>query len=213
MAVVRVRQHVNPLSDKYQVSVPIPDWATVFANPQQPLHIDIGCGKGLFLLQMAVLQPDWNFLGLEIRKPLVEQSLKRLEHSGCTNLHLMFCNVNIDFSPLMVSWGDQNPLQQVSIQFPDPWFKKRHQKRRVLQPELVADLARFLPPGGRVILQSDVESVAIEMGDRLGANPAFRRTDAHWLSTSPFPAQTDRERVTLEQGLPVYRAIFERQSD
>lgn len=210
MAVVRVRQHVNPLSDKYRVPVESPVWDKLYANPDQPLHIDIGCGKGLFLLQMAELQPDWNFLGLEIRRPVVEQSLKRLQETGLTNLHLMSCNVNISFHQLMASWGGQNPLRQVSIQFPDPWFKKRHQKRRVLQPELIQDLALFLPSGGRVVIQSDVHEVAVDMCDRLTADPHFARSSADWLPTSPFPAQTDREQVTLAKGLPVYRAIFNR---
>lgn len=208
MAVVRVRQHVNPLSSKYQVSVAMPDWARVYEHPQRPLHIDIGCGKGLFLQQMAQLQPDWNFLGLEIRKPVVEQAQQRVQALGLNNLHIMFCNVNISFRALMSSWGTSTPLKQVSIQFPDPWFKKRHQKRRVLQPGLVQDLADFLPRGGRVVLQSDVEEVAMDMCDRMAETPNFSRTSQQWLPESPFPAQTDREQVTLGKGLPVFRAIF-----
>ena len=210
MAVVRVRQHVNPLSDRYQAPVEAPAWETVFASPQQPLHIDIGCGKGVFALQMAQLQPEWNFLGLEIRKPVVESAQKRQQETGLSNLHFMYCNVNISLRALLESWGNQNPLRQVSIQFPDPWFKKRHQKRRVLQPELVSTLAEFLPSGGRLIVQSDVEEVAVDMCDRIAENPHFLRSSPAWLPTSPFPAQTDRERVTLEQGLPVHRAIFTR---
>ncbi len=210
VAVVRVRQHVNPLSDKYQAPVAMPVWSEAFANPQQPLHIDIGCAKGMFALQMAQLAPQWNFLGLEIRKPVVESAQKRQQEVGLTNLHFMYCNVNISLRALLESWGDPNPLQQVSIQFPDPWFKKRHQKRRVLQPELISTLTQFLPAGGRVVVQSDVEAVAVDMCDRLTENPHFLRSSPDWLPTSPFPAQTDRERVTLEQGLPVYRAIFTR---
>ncbi|PSN13925.1 tRNA (guanosine(46)-N7)-methyltransferase TrmB [filamentous cyanobacterium CCT1] len=210
VAVVRVRQHVNPLSEKYQAPVAVPDWSGVFANSYQPLHIDIGCGKGVFALHMAQLTPAWNFLGLEIRKPVVESAQRRQQEAGLSNLHFMFCNVNISLHTLLESWGDQNPLQQVSIQFPDPWFKKRHQKRRVLQSELVSTLAQFLPTGGRVVVQSDVEAVAVDMCDRFTENSHFLRSSHDWLPTSPFPAQTDRERVTLEQGLPVYRAIFTR---
>ncbi|MEB3288738.1 MAG: tRNA (guanosine(46)-N7)-methyltransferase TrmB [Leptolyngbya sp.] len=210
MAVVRVRQHVNPLSEKYQIPIALPDWNQVFAQPQRPLHIDIGSAKGVFAMEMARLQPEWNFLGLEIRKPLVEQAQRHKEELGLTNLHLMFCNANLSFRPLMESWGEANPLQQISIQFPDPWFKKRHQKRRVLQPALVNDLAHFLPVGGRVVIQSDVEDLALDMVERLGEHPHLARTAPDWLPESPFPAQTDRERVTLAQGLPVYRAVFTR---
>jgi tRNA (guanine-N7-)-methyltransferase len=59
-----------------------------------------------------------------------------------------------------------------------------------------------------VVIQSDVEDLAVDMVERLGEHPQFTPLASHWLAESPFPAQTDRERVTLEQGLPVYRAIF-----
>ena len=207
MAAVRVRQHVNPLSNKYQTAIPALDWPTILRQPEQPLHIDIGCAKGQFLMQMAEQQPNWNFLGLEIRLPLVEAALRQRDALGLQNLHFLFCNANTSLVELLNSFMP-NPLQQVSIQFPDPWFKKRHQKRRVVQPELVQCLADFLPSSGRVVLQSDVQVVAQEMCDRFAEHDAFQRSAADWLVESPFPAQTDREQLTLEKGLPVYRAIF-----
>ena len=79
-------------------------------NRKNPLHIDIGCGKGLFLQRMAELHPDWNFLGLEIRKPVVEQAQRRFEDLGLANLHIMFCNVNISFPALMTSLGNPKPV-------------------------------------------------------------------------------------------------------
>ncbi|XGB43478.1 MAG: tRNA (guanosine(46)-N7)-methyltransferase TrmB [Nodosilinea sp. LVE1205-7] len=208
-----MRQHVNPLGEKYQRPVVLPSWETVYRHPHQPLHVDIGCGKGLFLLEMATLYPDWNFLGLEIRQPLVKQSQRRCQAAGLTNLHFIFCNANLAFRSLMASWPSPQPLRRVSIQFPDPWFKYRHHKRRVLQPALVQDLAEFLPPAGEVVIQSDVEAVARQMRDRLAAFAGFTQSPPDWLPESPFPAQTDRERVTLEQGLMIYRASFIRSCD
>ncbi|MEM1310809.1 MAG: tRNA (guanosine(46)-N7)-methyltransferase TrmB [Cyanobacteria bacterium P01_H01_bin.153] len=207
MAAVRVRQHVNPLSHKYQTQVGKLDWAEIYQNPHQPLHLDIGCAKGYFVSQMACLQPMWNFLGLEIRAPLVEQALQQRDRAGLTNLHFLFGNANASLVELLKTLPSDT-LQQVSIQFPDPWFKKRHQKRRVVQPELVQTLAQYLPVTGRVVLQSDVESVAVEMCDRFSENSTFQRTVDGWLADSPFPAQTDRETLTLNKNLPVFRAIF-----
>lgn len=209
MAAVRVRQHVNPLSHKYRHTVEPPPWDALYARPTQPLHLDIGCAKGHFLRQMAAQQPEWNFLGLEIREPLVDYALKLRDEADQRNLHFVFCNANTSLKTIFQG-GTPLPLQQVSIQFPDPWFKKRHQKRRVVQPELVVQLADLLPCGGRVVLQSDVEEVAQEMCDRFAENAAFARTAAEWLPQSPFPAETERERLTLDKGLPVYRAIFQR---
>ncbi|NJO77387.1 MAG: tRNA (guanosine(46)-N7)-methyltransferase TrmB [Cyanobacteria bacterium RM1_2_2] len=207
MAIVRVRQHVNPLSQKYQQSPELPVWKEIYPNLMQPLHLDIGCGRGHFLLNMAQQQPDWNFLGLEIREPLVMQALQWRTDLGLTNLHYIFCNANSALRPLLQSLPP-NRLKQVTIQFPDPWFKQRHQKRRVVQPEMVDLLAEFLAPEGFVLLQSDVEAVAIEMCERFQAQPIFTRQEPEWLPTNPLPVPTEREQSTLSRGLPVYRAMF-----
>jgi len=206
MAVVRVREHVNPLSQKYQTPASAPDWSTVYAQPEQPLHLDIGCGRGRFLLRMAQLRPNWNFLGLEIRAPLVEQTNHWRDELGLSNLHYIFGNANNSLSALL----RPGSLQGVTIQFPDPWFKRRHQKRRVVQPQLVADLATFLKAGAYLFLQSDVEAVAEEMRDRIADHPAFQPTSKDWLPENPMPVASEREVSTLEQGLPVYRMLFVR---
>ncbi len=210
MVRVRVRQHVNPLSKKYQTPVSPPNWTQVYAQVTRPLHLDIGCARGEFLLSMAQLQPDWNFLGLEIREPLVEQANAKVSELGLSNLHYLFCNVSNSLVPILESLPT-GTLQRVTIQFPDPWFKKRQAKRRLVQPELVDTLARYLTDGGVVFLQSDVEVVAVEMRDRFEIHPAFHRQDADtWLATNPLPVPTEREISTLSRGEPVYRALFVR---
>ncbi|MFN5726794.1 MAG: tRNA (guanosine(46)-N7)-methyltransferase TrmB, partial [Pseudanabaena sp.] len=69
----RVREHVNPLAKKYSVAIAPPIWAEVYADCSKPLSLDIGSARGRYILQMAQLKPDWNFLGLEIREPLVDR--------------------------------------------------------------------------------------------------------------------------------------------
>ncbi|HEY9611982.1 tRNA (guanosine(46)-N7)-methyltransferase TrmB [Allocoleopsis sp.] len=208
MPKVRVRQHVNPLSNKYQTPVQPPKWENIYAQPDQPLHLDIGCARGEFLLSMATLQPNWNFLGLEIREPLVEQANAKVSELGLSNLHYLFCNVNNSLKPLLETFR-VGTLQRVTIQFPDPWFKKRQVKRRVVQPELIDTLAAYLIDGGEVFLQSDVEAVAVQMCDRFEAHPAFQKQGAEtWLATNPLPVPTEREVSTLSHGEPVYRALF-----
>ncbi len=208
---VRVRQHVNPLSNKYQELFSLPDWEKIYAHPSQPLHLDIGCAWGRFLLSMAQLESKWNFLGLEIREPLVEQANQARDELGLRNLHYLFGNANQSLRLVLHSLP-RGILQRVTIQFPDPWFKKRHQKRRVVTPELVADLADALAEGGIVFLQSDVESVAVEMRDRFQKNPAFQIQADSWLETNPMPIATEREQTTLDRGEPVYRALFKKSS-
>ncbi len=207
---VRVRQHVNPLAQKYQTPLSPLEWEKVYLQPNQPLHLDIGCAKGRFLLSMAQIETDWNFLGLEIREPLVHEANKWRDELELTNLHYLFCNVNHSLRSLLSSLPT-GTLQRVTIQFPDPWFKTRHGKRRIVQPQLVEELADYLAPGGIVFLQSDIEFVAVEMRDRFVANPAFHRLGTgKWLAQNPLPVSTEREISTTEKGEPVYRAVFER---
>ncbi len=210
MAAVRVRQHVNPLAKKYQTPANPLDWESFYAQPQQPLHLDIGCAKGVFALKMAQLEPQWNFLGLEIRESLVVDANKLRGELGLSNLHYLFCNANNSLSPLLSSLP-VGRLQRVTIQFPDPWFKTRHAKRRVVQPELVADLAKYLVVGGTVFLQSDQEFIAVEMCNRFQENPNFVQVGTEkWLQDNPLPVPTEREVYTQNKNEPVYRALFVR---
>ncbi len=207
MARFRVRQHVNPLSQKYQTPATPPQWQEVYQDPTQPLHLDIGSGWGSFLLTMAQLHKDVNFLGLEIRKPLVDKANYEKEELALNNLHFLFCNVNNSLGELLSSLPTQG-LQCVTIQFPDPWFKRKHIKRRVIQPELVDILAQFLISGGTVFLQSDVEAMTKEMRQSFDKHPAFKQQHEEvYLTENPFPP-TEREAYTLKLEKPVYRAFI-----
>ena len=152
---VRIRQHVNPLSAKYQKVIQCPEWPTVFAKPHQPLHLDIGCARGRFVENLAQHSPEWNVLGVEIREPLVIEANLNRNRLNLENCYFLFGNINIKPDAFLANLPP-NCLQRVSIQFPDPWFKQRHSKRRVVQPDLVTAIANALPPAGDVFLQSDV---------------------------------------------------------
>ncbi|MGF1491248.1 MAG: tRNA (guanosine(46)-N7)-methyltransferase TrmB [Microcoleaceae cyanobacterium] len=208
MGRVRVRQHVNPLAIKFQGPIQLSDWTEVYQDTARPLHIDLGCGRGRLLWKLAQIEPDWNFLGLEIREPLVIEANEWRDQAALKNLHYLFCNVNSSLEKILESLPRQMPIQRVSIQFPDPWFKKRHQRRRVVQPELVNILAQYLAPTGEIFLQSDVQEVAMEMCDRFAEHPAFQSISDEWLSGNPLPIPSEREHATLSRGEPVYRTIF-----
>jgi tRNA (guanine-N7-)-methyltransferase len=207
---VRVRQHVNPLASKFQTPTASPDWDQIYIQPNQPLHLDIGCARGRFVLKMSEIEPNWNFLGLEIREPLVIEANRIRDEMGLKNLHYVFANVNNSLDSLL-STLPLGRLQRITIQFPDPWFKNRHAKRRVVQPELVKELEKYLTVGGVVFLQSDIEFVAVEMCDRFYENPAFEKLGTTtWLAENPLSVPTEREIATQKKGEPVYRALFRR---
>jgi tRNA (guanine-N7-)-methyltransferase len=185
----------------------VPSWETVYPNLHRPLHLDIGCARGRFLLNLAPQSPDWNFLGVEIRAPLVIEANQIAERQGLNNLYFLFGNINVEPAQFLATLPQ--PLQRISIQFPDPWFKQRHNKRRVAQPELVTAIAQFLSPGGDVFLQSDVESVAQEMKDRFAENQQFILAhETPWLTQNPLTVPTEREIACFNLERPVYRCLF-----
>jgi tRNA (guanine-N7-)-methyltransferase len=161
--------------------------------------VDIGCGRGEYLLKMAQQYPERNFLGLEIRQPLVIEANGVRERLGLRNLYYLFCNVNVSLAGLF----SDRCIHQVSIQFPDPWFKRRQRKRRMVTPELVHQLSKVLVAEAVVLLQSDVQWVWEEMQSCFLAHPQFRL-----LPEYPPHVPTERETWAIKQGLTVYRSAL-----
>lgn len=206
MARVRVHQHVNPLSPYYRQEPTAIDLAAVFADPTRPLHLDIGCARGRFILRMAVAEPEWNFLGVEIREPLVEEANRLAAEAGLTNLHYAFCNAMLFLGPLLADIPD-DILQMVTIQFPDPWFKKKHAKRRMVNAELIDAVVTKLAPGGRIFVHTDIEFLAEEMFELFRAESRLTETP---IAANPFSIKTEREKAVEDKELPVYRASWQK---
>ena len=100
---IRIRQHVNPLTRKFQQPLLIPNWQEVYARNDRPWHLDIGSARGKFLLDMAQLNPEVNFLGIEIRQQLVNSANQTRDELGLTNLHYLFGNMNSSAKMLIES--------------------------------------------------------------------------------------------------------------
>jgi tRNA (guanine-N7-)-methyltransferase len=203
---VRVHQHVNPLSPYYTAPPQPVDLAMAFADPGLPLHLDIGCARGRFILRMAEAEPGWNFLGVEIREPLVTEANEIAAERGLINLHYEFCNAMIWLGKLIENIPD-DILRAVTIQFPDPWFKKKHAKRRMVNAELVDTVVRKLAPNGRVLVQTDIEFLAEEMFDLFRAAKNLKEIEA---KVNPFFIKTEREKAVEDKDLPVYRAMWQK---
>lgn len=206
MARVRVHQHVNPLAPFYR-QTPLPlEIEKVFAEPERPLFMDIGCARGRFLLKMASEMPEYNYLGIEIREPLVDEANRLAEEADLTNLHYSFCNAMLWLDRLIETIPN-GLLQTVTIQFPDPWFKKKHEKRRMVNHEMADAIAAKLAPEGRVLIQTDIEFLADEMFAIFREHERFREEK---IDSNPFPVKTERELAVESKSLPVYRRDFAR---
>lgn len=215
---LKVRQHVNPLSEAYQKPIELAgDWLDqAFGNKGQDMIVDVGCAKGTWILKNAEEHKNKNYLGLEIRRPVVDYCNERTKRWGLTNAHFLSTNANIDLPIILRDLiGKGINIDMITIHHPDPHFKKRHKKRRVVTPELVDELAQIVKSNCKIFLQSDIEDVAQDMSESFLENSSYRPADGYDRSRlegnpSPHTVMTEREIATLNKGLPVFRMLVQR---
>lgn len=169
-----------------------------------PLEVDVGCGTGDYVLHRAQANPDMDFIGFEIRKPLVEAAQARATKMGVRNAAYFYANIHEN-----MSFVEPGEVTRFCVQFPDPCFKKRHWKRRILQPFFVRQMCKLLPVGGEIFAQSDVQPLAEEMYDFLKAELSIESLFAeNLLDANPFEERTKWERHHEDEGEPIYRMMF-----
>lgn len=185
------------------------DPQALFVRPA-PLEIEMGSGKGLFLLNAAQSQPERNFLGVEVAPKYAAYSASRLARHGLTNA-LMFSG---DGLRLFRDLLPDACAAAVHVYFPDPWWKKRHHKRRVMNEGFLHDVERVLEPGGSLHFWTDVEEYfhasleLIAAETRLsGPLPVPEKPPAHDLDY-----RTNFERRKRQAGLPIWRSEFQKGS-
>jgi tRNA (guanine-N7-)-methyltransferase len=181
------------------------DTSAVFGRAA-PLEIEIGSGKGLFLAGAAVANPAANFLGSEIARKYAAHAAARAIKKGLTNVRVL----HGDAARLLVEKLPDACAAAVHVYFPDPWWKKKHHKRRLMREPVVRDIERVLVPGGRLHFWTDVEEyfrLTIELISQVtrlaGPLPVTERAPEHDLDY-----QTHFERRMRLHGLPVYRSEF-----
>lgn len=164
-----MRNHVNPLGERYAVPCKTPTkWA--FSDCTRPLVLDIGSAKGHCVLRTAKLHASqrppsqqFNYIGLEIREPLVVRGNLWRDEAKLDNLEYLWGNVNVGSIEAIANALPPMVLSRVMIQCPDPWFKKKHQKRRMVNAALATSLARVMKEGAIVFVMSDVLEIARQM--------------------------------------------------
>ncbi len=194
----RYRQHGNPFSIRGAIEVP--DWGAIYGRVA-PFAIDVGFGAGRFLVELAQQHSEWNVLGLEIREHWVEQVRRHATELGLDNLYTMIANANTHLDELV----PPTSVAFVSVNFPDPWFKKRHQKRRVVRRAWLDLLATKMIPGGELHYMTDYEPAALETLELLRAHTRFWGAEEGFVATSTTGIQTERELSHTRRGQPVFR--------
>ena len=186
------------------------DLREVFGN-DNPVYLEIGFGNGESLAEMARRHPDRNYLGVEVHGPGVGHLLLKLHEFGCTNLRV----IRHDAVEVLDQMLGKASLQGVYLFFPDPWHKKRHHKRRILQPSFVNRLARVIRPGGVFHAATDWQDYAEHMMDLLSAEGLRFENQAGPGGYMPRPQ--DRPLTKFEQrgqrlGHGVWDLVFTRRS-
>ncbi|MFC4654898.1 tRNA (guanosine(46)-N7)-methyltransferase TrmB [Rheinheimera marina] len=149
------------------------DFSQIFGR-QAPLVLEIGFGMGKSLVQMAKEAPEKDFIGIEVHKPGVGACLGEAETHAVKNLRLF----EHDAVEILEQSVADNTLDTVQLFFPDPWHKKRHHKRRIVQPEFVQLLRRKLKPGGVFHMATDWENYAEHMLEVMSAAEGYQNLSA-----------------------------------
>ena len=206
-----MRQHVNPLSRNFNEIEKIPSLVEMFGDSKLNLHLDIGCAAGEFLFDLALFNTSWNYLGIEIREKLVKTAKLKVREKEIKNLYFVFGNahniLNDDQSKFII-----RNLKSISFNFPDPWFKKRHYKRRIIQPEFINILSNSLQRGTLIFIKTDVKDLFDYMDFTIASNFNFKKIDQQDFNYSdsfnPNKIKTNREKYVIFNKLDIFERIY-----
>lgn len=183
----------------------LPDLDRVFGR-HAPRTLEIGFGNGASLAQMAATAPEQDFLGIEVHRPGVGHLLLEIEQRALTNVRVICA----DAVEILRDHIAPASLDRVLLFFPDPWPKKRHHKRRILQPEFVALIRDRLAPGGRFHMATDWQDYAEQMLEVMDAQQGFVNTAGrgHYAPKPDYRPETKFERRGLRLGHGVWDLVF-----
>ncbi len=206
-----MRQHVNPLSSNFNQIERIPSLREMFGDSKLNLHLDIGCAAGEFLFDLALVNTSWNYLGIEIREKLVKNAKLKVLEREIKNLYFVFGNANNILDDAQSKFIIKN-LKSISFNFPDPWFKKRHYKRRVIQPQFINILSNLLQKDTLIFIKTDVKDLFDYMDSTILSNFYFKTLDKkdfdYSESFNPNKIKTNREKYVIVNQLDIFERIY-----
>lgn len=182
------------------------EFAEIFSGtPNQPVEIEIGVGKGTFLMERAKRRGDINFLGIEYAKSYAVYVADRVRRAEFENVRMICADAERVFREAL---GDDS-VMRVHIYFPDPWPKRRHNHRRLVQPRFIEQARRVISPGGQLLLVTDHRDYFQQMQRTMNNRAGFAATDYPSLhDDSPYVVGTNFERKYVEEGRAIYKMAF-----
>lgn len=194
------------------------DWQAAFsrqganlptAGGSLPLEVEIGSGAGGFALGYASARQDLGLVALELRKKLVAQTAEKARKRGIPNLIVL----SADAKTVLPRLFAPGSVRAFHIQFPDPWWKKRHHDRRLVDEDMAILLYNLLQPEGTIRLRTDVEQRGVEMAQVFEAVGFLNPFGSGCLAPrDPSGVPSSREKGYLERGEPIFRYVLQRQA-
>ncbi len=182
-----------------------PDWPEIFKS-DHPIKLEIGFGGGNFLIEMAASETKSNFVGLDFYHKGIRKTVTRLNNLKLTNARIAYGDAR-ERIPRIFGEGE---LSEIYINFPDPWPKKRHIKRRLIKPDFLKMLSGKLRQEGRIRLATDCEPYAMEMMEYLSAEPTLKNAapDGTFMPERTDLPKTKYEKNFLRLGQKIYYMDF-----
>jgi len=171
-----------------------------------PTILEIGFGNGLSLAEMAEREPESNFFGIEVHKPGVGSLLVQVKKRELKNIRVS----NDDAVDVLSQQIPDQSLDRIQIFFPDPWHKKRHHKRRLIQPDFVATLVKKLKPNGVLHVATDWQNYAEHILQTLEENQDLKNTAADYAAKPDYRPNTKYEERGKRLGHGVWDIVFEK---
>lgn len=182
------------------------DFPALFGR-RAPVVVEIGSGMGETTTRIAVENPDIDYVAIEVHAPGVGSLLRQVADAGIANVRV----VQHDAVEVLREMVPAGSLAAIHIFFPDPWPKKRHHKRRLLQPAFAALAASRLQPGGRLHFATDWQEYADHALAVLAATPTLRNTGAGFVARPAWRPETKFERRGMRLGHGVWDLVFVRE--
>jgi len=165
----------------------------------------------LCLEHVKEFNKNWNYLGIEIRERLIKTAKSKVQEREIKNLYFVFGNANNILNDFQSKFILKN-VKSISFNFPDPWFKKKHYKRRVIQPDFINILSNSLQKGSLIFIKTDVKDLFDYMDCTISSNFHFKTIDKKDFNCSesfnPIKVKTNREKYVIVNQLDIYEKIY-----
>jgi len=200
---MRIRQHVNPNQvhfARFRGDRPALDGRLV--------ELEIGCADAQFLFERAALDASRQYIGLEIREDLVKQVNRRARARGAP-VQAVFCQAQLHMTEIF----PPGAIERVYVNFPDPWFKRRHHDRRMVDDALAEGIATVTRPGADLFVQSDVWDIALDAMSTFERDDRFVNVAGEWTfwrDGNPYGVRSWREQNAEATGLTIWRIRYRR---